>query len=166
VFSETAAHLISLDFPFEFRNKVESKAKQHQLSEAEWCTLLQLIEELLRTIRLAKNNLNFAATFQKSRSEISNDYPFLDPGAGIFVYQNGGVEMCEQINARLFAAAINETLRHILERLVANPKLAEPYRNTVKKILALVREHKPIFDKFFIPPQLDKILEESNKKAR
>ena len=150
----------SPDFPFDFSNNVEARAKQHQLSEAEWCTLLQLVEELLRTINvsLAKNNLNFAAAFQKARTETASDYPFLDPNAGIFVYQNGEVEMSEQVNAQFFAAAINETLRRILGKLAANPKFAEPYRETTQKILALVREHKPLFDKFFITPQLEKIL--------
>jgi hypothetical protein len=159
VFSDTP-HLKSTDFPFEFRNKVEAKARQPQLSEADWQTLLRLTAKLLQTIddSLAQNNLNFQAAFQKARAETSSDYPFLDPNTVMFVYQNGEVEVREQVNAQLFAAAINETLRRILEKLAANPKFAEPYRDTAQKILALVREHKPLFDKFFITPQLEKIL--------
>lgn len=67
-FAEKTSHPKTPEFPFEFTNQVEAKAKQQQLSETDWCTLLQLVEELLRTINdsLAKNNLNFAAAFQKS----------------------------------------------------------------------------------------------------
>jgi hypothetical protein len=150
----------SLEFPFEFSNKVESKARQIQLSETEREALLHLTAELLQTIddALAKNNLNFAAAFQKACSETASDYPFLQPNAGIFVYRNGKVEMHEQINPKLFSAGINETLRRILEKLAASPKFAEVYRDTTQKILALVRKNKPLYDEFFITPQLEKIL--------
>lgn len=41
--------------------------------------------------------------------------------------------MREQVSAKLFAAAINETLRRILEKLAANPKSAAPYRDASQK---------------------------------
>lgn len=150
----------SSEFPFEFSNKVESKARQIQLSETDWQALLHLTAELLQSIddTLAKNNLNFAAAFQKACAETASDYPFLQPSAKIFVYRNGKIEMREQINAKLFSAGINETLRRIMEKLAANPKFADVYRDTTQKILALVRKNKPLYDEFFITPQLEKIL--------
>ena len=158
--SEVKPKSKSLEFPFELSNKVESKARQHQLPETEWQELLQLTAELLRTIddTLAKSNLNFAAAFQKACVEASSDYPFLNPNAGIFAYRNGKADMREQVNAKLFTAAINETLRRILEKLAANPKFAEAHRDAAQNILALVRKNKPRYDEFFITPQLEKIL--------
>ena len=158
--SEIRPTLKSPDFPFEFTNQVEAKARRNQLSEADWQTFLSLIAELLDTIdgTLAGNNLNFGAAFQKASSETAGDYPFLAPNAGVFAYQNGKIEIRERVNAKLFAAGINETLRRILEKLAANPKLAEVYRETSQKILALIRERKPFYDQFFITPQLEKIL--------
>lgn len=158
--SESKPNLKLSEFPLEFSNKVESKARQNQVSEADWQTLLSLTNELLRTIddSLAKSNLNFAAAFQKACAETSGDYPFLNPSAGIFAYKNGEIEMREQVNAKLYAAGINETLRRILEKLAANPKFADVYRLTTQNILVLIREHKPHCDRFFITPQLEKIL--------
>jgi len=158
--SEAKPNLKLSEFPLEFSNKVETKARQNQLSEADWQTLLSLTNELLRTIddSLAKSNLNFAAAFQKACAETSGDYPFLNPNAGIFAYKNGEIEMREQVNAKLYAAGINETLRRILEKLAANPKFADVYRLTTQNILARIREHKPHCDRFFITPQLEKIL--------
>lgn len=157
---EAQASFKSPDFPFEFTNRFEAKARQNQLSETDWQTLLRLTAELLRAIddSLAKNNLNFAAAFQKSCAESASDYPFLNPNAGIFAYQNGQVEMREQVNAKLFAAGVNETLRRILEKLAANPKFAEAYRDAAQDILALVRKNKHSYEEFFITPQLEKIL--------
>lgn len=150
----------STEFPFEFSNNVEAKARQNQLSETDWQAFLHLTAELLQTIddALAKNNLNFAAAFQKACFETATDYPFLQPDAGIFAYRNGKIEMREQVNAKLFAAAVNETLRRIMEKLAANPKFAEAYRDTAQKILAIIRKNKPLYDEFFITPQLEKIL--------
>jgi hypothetical protein len=148
------------DFPFELSNKFESKAKQTQISSQDWQMLLNLTGELLAAIDkcLASGNLNFAAAFQKSCAEISGDYPFLNPNAGTFAYQKGGIKIQEQINAKIFAAGINESLRRILEKLGANPKFAEINRITTQKILALIHHRKPLYDKFSITPQLEKSL--------
>jgi hypothetical protein len=148
------------DFPFELSNKFESKAKQTQISSQDWQMLLNLTGELLAAIDecLASGSLNFAAAFQKSCAEVSGDYPFLNPNAGTFAYQKSGIKIQEQINAKIFAAGINESLRRILEKLGANPKFAETNRITNQKILALIHHRKPLYDKFSITPQLEKNL--------
>ena len=158
--AEAKPILNTAEFPFEFSNNVEAKARQNQLSETDWQTLLTLTNEILTTIddTLAENKLNFAAAFQKACAETSSDYPFLNPNAGIFAYKNGEIEMREQVNAKLFAAAINETLRRILEKLAASPKFAEIYRAATQNLLAIITNQKPLCDKFFITPQLEKIL--------
>ena len=66
--------------------------------------------------------------------------------------------MREQASAKLFAASINEALRRILEKLGANPKFAEVYRRAVQSILALIHRRRPLYNKFFITPQLEKNL--------
>ena len=66
--------------------------------------------------------------------------------------------MQEQIAPKLYSAGINEALRRILEKLSANPKFSEIYRTTVQKILALIHHRKAYYDKFFITPQLQRIL--------
>ena len=147
-------------FPFELSNQVEGKALKTEISAEDWQTLLDLTGELLETIddALAEANLVFASAFEKARIEISDDYPFLSPISGIFTYRNGKVLMDEQINAAQFAAGINETLRRILGKLGQNPKFPDVYRSTVQKILALIHARKPIYDKFSVTPQLEKIL--------
>ena len=117
--AETAAPL-----PFEFSNRVEEKARQTAtLSPAEWQALVGLFAELLATTdqSLAAANLDFAAAFQKACAEVSADYPFLNPSSGAFQYKEGVITIHTPISAKIFAAAVTETLRRILEKLDSNP---------------------------------------------
>lgn len=147
-------------FPFELSNRVEAKARQINLSPTEWQQLLDLTGELLQTIdkSLAAVNLHFPTAFEKARIEISGDYPFLSPISGVFDYKNGKISMEEQVSASLFVASINETLRRILEKLGKNEKFSDVHRATTQKILALIHLRKPLYDKFSITPQLEKII--------
>ena len=122
--------------------------------------LLQLSAELLGAIdkTLAVADLDFSSAFAKACAEISDDYPFMNPSSGAFAYAAGRVTMREQTSAKLFSASINEALRRILEKLGANQKFDGVYRQTVQTILALIHQRKPLYDKFFITPQLEKTL--------
>lgn len=147
--------------PLEFSNKYEEKAKQSNLPAPEdWQMVLNLTAELLNTIdkSLAEANLEFASAFEKARAEISADYPFLNPADDIFDYKNGKIIVRRQINARLFAASINEALRRILEKLGRNPKFSNVYLITTHRILALIEKRRPLYDKFSITPPLARII--------
>jgi hypothetical protein len=149
------------NFPFDLTNEVEARARQtQQLSPADWQTLLQLIGELLGTIdeTLAEARLNFSGALLKVRAEIAADYPFLNPANDHFKYTNGKVAMREQMSARLFVAGINESLRRILGKLAASPKFSQLYRAVAQKILSLVEQRKPLYQKFSITPQLERFL--------
>lgn len=148
------------DFPFELSNRVEEKAKKKQMSAADWQTLLNLTAELLRTVddALANADLDFTAAFQKARSEITTDYPFFDPNLNTFSYTSGKVRLTEQVSAKLFVAGINGALRRIFDKLAANPKFSDTHRYTIQKVNTLVQSRKPLYDKFYITPQLEKII--------
>jgi hypothetical protein len=148
------------NFPFNLSNSVEQKAKQNGTSPQDWQTILQLTSELLWTFdtSLAEANLNFSAAIRKAQSEISTDYPFFDPNDGIFIYQNGKITMQEQVSGKLYVAGLNEILRRMSDKLGSNPKFAETYRQTIQRLIALIRQRKPHYDKFSITPQLEKIL--------
>jgi hypothetical protein len=157
IITEAKPNLKIEGFPFELSNNVEAKAKQNQLSNNDWETLLNLTAELLRTVddSLARANLNFPAAFEKACAEVSKDYPFLNPDSGIFVYKNREIEIRKLVNPKLFVAGINETLRRILAKLGANPKFAESRRATVQNILALIHKRKPLYDRFSVTPPLE-----------
>ena len=148
------------NFPFNLSNSVEQKAKLNGTSPQDWQTILQLTSELLWTVDtiLAEATLNFPAAIRKAQSEISADYPFLDPNDGIFSYENGKVKMQEQVSGKLYVASLNEILRRMLDKLGTNPKFAEVHRKITQRLIALIRQRKPHYDKFSITPHLEKIL--------
>ncbi len=148
------------NFPFNLSNSVEQKAKLNSTSPQDWQTILQLTSELLWTVDtiLAEATLNFPAAIRKAQSEISADYPFLDPNDGIFSYENGKVTMQEQVSGKLYVASLNEILRRMLDKLSSNPKFAEVHRKITQRLIALIRQRKPHYDKFSITPHLEKIL--------
>lgn len=148
------------NLPFEFSNNVEDKAKQANISLNDWQLLLDLTGEILGTIdkTLATGNLDFPAAFLKARTEISGDYPFLSPTANIFEYKEGKVSMREPQSAKLFTASLLEILRRMLEKLGANPKFTDLHRAATQKLLALLYQRRPLYDKFSIAKPLEKIL--------
>lgn len=151
---------VSPDFPLKFSNNVEARARQNNLAPQDWQMLLDLTGELFRTIdqTLAEADLNFKTAFQKASAEIAKDYPFLHHEKGITDYRQGKIMMNEQMNATIFVAGMMEILRRILEKLGANPKFSEIYRRTTQEILALIRQRKPLYDKFSITAPLEKII--------
>ncbi len=150
----------TIALPFEFTNKVEAKAKQTTLSTDDWQMLLNLTSELLSAIdkTLATANLDFSAAFTKARTEISGDYPFIDPATKIFEYKNGKISMREQQNAKLFTASVLEALRRLLDKLGANPKFTDIHRAAIQKILMLVHHRRAFYDKFSMTKPLEKML--------
>lgn len=143
--------------PFEFTNKVEALAKQPALSDEDRAMLLNLTGELLGTIdrALGAAKLEFPQAFQKACAEISADYPFLktlDYGKGKIYYAD------TQVNPRFFVAGVLEAVRRIFDKLAANEKFLEVYRDTVQRVLALTHQRRPFYDRFAITKPLEKIL--------
>jgi hypothetical protein len=145
------------NLPFEFSNKVEAKAKQPALSAEDREILLKLTGELLGTVdrSLAMAKLEFPSAFQKACAEISADYPFLatlDYGKGKIYYADA------QANPKFFVAGVLEALRRILDRLAQNAKFSEVHRYTVQRMLTLIHQRRPFYDRFSMTKPLEKIL--------
>jgi hypothetical protein len=148
------------DFPFALTNKVEAKAKNNQVSNEEWQTLLQLTAELLGVVDkvLARENLDFTAAFRKASLEISDDFPFINPNSEKFIYQKGSVRITEKISPKIFVASIIEALNKILDKLASHEKFSEIHRTAVQTLIALMNKRKSNYDRFEITPQLKRIL--------
>ncbi len=147
-------------FPFELANKFEKKAKEMNSTPEEWQTLLKLTVELLTVIdrSLATANLNFSNEFRKVCSEISDDYPFLNPTAGIFSYSSGTIEMHRQINPKTFIGGISEALRRILLKLARSSKYANTYNATSERLQKLIQNRAVIYEKHDVTMHVRRIV--------
>ncbi len=155
------------DFPFSLSNKFEDKARKALSSPQDWQTILNLIVELLRVTdrSLAMADIDFGAAFRKVRTEISGDYPFLDPSSDEFDYIDGKIRLTKQMNAKIFIAGIMESLRRIFEKLASYPKYEEIRLATLERIDRLAKKRSEFYDKFSITPQINKILSSSPYKS-
>ncbi len=149
------------DFPFRLSNNVEAKARQTKISADEFQTLIRLFAEILGALdkSLAAAKLNFSMAFAKACAEIGGDYPFLKTGENIFEYKNGAIKLSRQVNPNQLTSSLLEAVRRILEKLGANPKFSNVHRAAVQNLSELVRQRKPLYDKFSITPRLEKIIQ-------
>lgn len=138
------------DFPFQLTNSVERKAQNRELSGNDWQTLLKLTVEILEVVdnSLSTHDLDFAAAFRKARTEIADDYPFMNPSSNIFDYQDGRIRMTDQVNHTVFIRSIVESLKRILVRLGGNPKFDVLYRDTAHMIIALIKKRGPHYNRY------------------
>jgi len=145
------------NLPFDFTNKAEARAKRPALSTEDREMLLNLTGELLGTIdrALAMAKLEFPSAFQKACAEISADYPFLatlDYGKGKIYYTDA------ETDPKFFVAGVLEALRRILDKLAQNAKFAEIHRYATQRILTLIHQRRPFYDRFSMTKPLEKIL--------
>jgi hypothetical protein len=143
--------------PFEFTNKVEARARRAELSKEDRELLFNLTGELLGTVdrALAMAKLDFPSAFQKACAETAGDYPFLktlDYGKGKIYYADA------QVNPKFFVAGVLEAVRRILDKLAQNAKFADVHRYTAQRVLALLHQRRPFYDRFAITKPLEKVL--------
>ena len=148
------------DFPFELSNKYEAKARGGRVTNEEWQSLMKLTVEMLSVVdrTLATERLDFTAAFQKVRSEISEDYPFLNPAEGVFGYEHGRLIMTKKVNANIFVASIADCLEKILARLGQNPRFVSLHNHLAGRLKALVRKRGHECDRYGYTSHFRRIL--------
>lgn len=136
--------------------------KQHSPAETEyqWHELLQISSHLFQTIETVflRANLDFSAFLLKIQTELADDFSFLEPTQGDFVYEKSLIKLKNPPSPRVFVAGINECLRRMLEKLNANPRL-EVLHDAVRENLAVYfQKHRQTFDRLSFTPQLERNL--------
>lgn len=134
--------------------------KVSYLSAPDWEELTSVTATLLASVDdvLKAAKLGFPDAFNKARAEVSNEFPFLHPEQGIFLYVEGRVMLKQEVEPHLLVSGICECLRRILNKLIANPKFFTHYRHITQQIVMLIRHRQPQFDKFGYTQKLEKII--------
>ena len=123
---------------------------------------LALTAELLRTIdaSLAQAGLSFPGAFKNACSDLTDDYPFLDPSVPNFYYKYGEIKVTGYVDPMFFTAGIMAALRVVMARLIGRPNLTKVHHFTVQRIRALARDHKRLCDRFGLSGELERLIEE------
>lgn len=128
-----------------------------QMEATDWDLLINASGELIFGVERAVQSVNedFAARFRVTLIEMGDDYPFMDPTAGLFDYQDGRVGLRERPAATDFVSSLTEGLRRLVSKLV-DEKGGARFRERVAVELAVIaRRDENIFAQF--TPHLDRI---------
>jgi hypothetical protein len=133
----------------------------HEASDeaTDWQGLLRASADLIASVERAAHSTgaDFGALFSRARLELADDYAFLDPNAGSFVYANNEIELNANLSERAFVSGVCETLRRVVEK-IAGGRRSESVRERVALELAvLARRRQRQLTEFGIMPQLDRI---------
>jgi hypothetical protein len=122
-----------------------------------WDTLLAASGELIAAVERAAQSVNgnFGAHFHSVLIAMGDDYPFLDPTAGTFQYDDGKVKLDERPAASDFISSLTEGLSRIVSKL-AGGKAGTGFRERVAvELVVVARRKENAFAEF--TPQLNRI---------
>jgi len=90
-------------------------------AEIEWDQLLAASGVLISTVERAVKSVDedFAAHFRAALIRIGDDYPFLDPTAGVFQYKDARAQLSEYPEAGAYISGLTESLRLVVSKIVA-----------------------------------------------
>jgi hypothetical protein len=100
--------------------------------------LIAISNDIINAVERAVESagISFASQFHSARIEIGDDYPFLDPTAGGFEYENAIVNLQARPKPVTYANAVSEALKRVVNS-VAKQKGEAGFRELVAVELAV-----------------------------
>jgi hypothetical protein len=128
--------------------------------EAERRELLRLSGELLEAVERAVlvAGGDFETALHAARVSLTEDFPFLDPLAHRFEYQDGAVRLNANPTARLYVSGINEALRRVVERVATVEQRIGVRKDVVRELSTFLRRRQTALTRFkFTRQQFERI---------
>ena len=128
-----------------------------QAAETDWDLLLAASGELIGGVERAVRSVNedFAARFRATLIEMGDDYPFLDPTAGLLDYHEGKVALHERPAVSDFVTSLSEGLRRLVTRIVDDTGGVRFRERVAVELAVIARRNENAFAEF--TPYLDRI---------
>jgi len=125
--------------------------------ETDWDELLAASGQLIAAVERAVESVNedFADYFRSALIAIGDDYPFLDPTAGVFQYTDAKAQLLEYPDARVYISSLSESLRRVVSELVAGRAGARFQERVAVELAVVARRKGNAFAEF--TPLLDRI---------
>lgn len=124
-----------------------------------WNEVRALSGELIAAVERAA--LSFGADFNRLfgvvRLELADDFPFLDPSAQRFHYALGAVRMSVEPEVKTYLSGISETLRRVVDRLVASQRGRSARERIALELAVLARRREPLIRELRMMPYLERI---------
>lgn len=116
----------------------------------------ELIECVERAVLVAGGD--FAGALHAARLSLTEDFPFLDPLARRFEYEDGRVRLDARPSAGLYVSGVNEALRRVVERVANVEQKIGVRKDVVRELSTLLRRRQSALARFkFTAQQLERI---------
>jgi hypothetical protein len=112
--------------------------------DAEWSEVVKLSGDLIKGVdqALTASGVDFASTWARVALELADDYTFLDPMQGRFVYEGGTVTVSDELTPRMYIAGLSEALRRTIDKVAIGDR-ARRVRERVALEFALLARQRP-----------------------
>jgi hypothetical protein len=160
VFSESEEDEAAGDEPeAELSTRRASEESGPRPEATAWREVRALSGELIAAVERAA--LSFGADFNSLlggvRLELADDFPFLDPSAQRFQYALGTVRMSVEPEVKAYLSGISETLRRVVDRLVASHRSRSARERVALELAVLARRREPLIRELKMMPYLERI---------
>ena len=128
--------------------------------DAERRELLQLSGELVAAVERAVlvAGGDFQTALHAARVSLTEDFPFLDPLALRFEYDEGTVRLHATPSAGLYVTGINEALRRVVERVATTEQKIGVRKDVVRELSTFLRRRQTALARFkFTRQQFERI---------
>jgi hypothetical protein len=160
VYSEGEEHELAGDEPeAELSTGRVNEGTGHGPEQVAWHDARGLSGELIAAVERAA--LSFGADFNSLfgvvRLELADDFPFLDPSAQRFQYALGTVRTSVEPEVNSYLSGISETLRRVVDRLVASQRGRSVRERVALELAVLARRREPLVRQLKLLPYLERI---------
>lgn len=126
-------------------------------ADTDWERLIAASGELVSALERAVASIDdgFASRFRAALTSIGDDYPFLDPTAGLLEYRGGKILLHDRPAASDFIAGLTEALSRLVSRLVNDESGLRIRERVAVELVVVARRNENAFAEF--TPYLDRI---------
>jgi hypothetical protein len=138
---------------------VEAAMPAEPKDEIEWAAVLKASGELVGAVERALTGAgaDFASIFNAARLELADDYTFLDPMSGEFMYVNSAVTLTAEIAAGSYASGLSEALRRVVNSVATGDRARRVRERVAVELFSVVRKRRETLDRSGFLLQLDRI---------
>jgi hypothetical protein len=155
--SDAQTPLALPNFDVDFGEEQETPLTPEQ---QEWRDLLRVSGELIATVERAALSVgaDFETLLRAARLELSDDYSFLDPLAGRFEYQAGGlVRLHAWPSPDAYVVSICECLRRVVAKMATGEGEGRLRERVALELAVLARRRQSQLMRFKLIQQFDRI---------
>jgi hypothetical protein len=129
------------------------------IDEIEWSAIVKASGELIGGVERALTGAgaDFISLFDTVRLELADDYTFLDPMAGEFIYSNSVVTLAGETPVGSYVSGLSEALRRVVDRVAIGDHARRVRERIALELFSVARKRKEILDRSGFLPQLDRI---------